>query len=78
MTTHGLRHKFNNLLDKVVRNYSILRFGKSMHNLLDAERLVTMHMKLNHGYGNLIKSEIIKYNILLSYKDNIEVASSIL
>lgn len=42
-----------------------------MHNLSDAERLVTMHMKLNHGYGNLIKREIIKYNILLSYKDNI-------
>lgn len=42
-----------------------------MHNLSDAERLVMMHMKLNHGYGNLIKREIIIYNILLSYKGKI-------
>ena len=48
-----------------------MRFGKSMHNLSDAERLVTMHIKLNHGYANLIKREIIIYNILLSYKDKI-------
>lgn len=48
-----------------------MRFGKPMHNLSDAERLVMMHMKLNHGYDNLIKREIIIYNILLSNKDNI-------
>ena len=65
MTKHALRHKFNNLLDRVVRNYSILKLDKSMHNLSDAERLVTMHMKSNNGYENLIKMEIIIYNILL-------------
>ena len=71
MVKHELRHNFNNLLDRVVRNYSLLRLDRPKYNLSDAERLVTMHMKLNHGYGNLIKREIIIYNILLLYKDKI-------
>lgn len=71
MANHGLRHNFNNLLDRVVRNYSLLRLDRPKYNLSDAERLVMMRMKLNHGYDNLIKRGIIIYNILLSYKDNI-------
>lgn len=40
-----------------------MRFGKPMHNLSDAERLVMMRMKLNHGYDNLIKRVELLYII---------------
>lgn len=35
MANHELRHKFNNLLDRVVRNYSLLRLDRPKHKLSD-------------------------------------------
>lgn len=35
MAKHGLRHNFNNFLDRVVRNYSLLRLDRPKYKLSD-------------------------------------------